>query len=202
MNLLPNLTISKGQLVGLSQKQDHAPKLPINSEGYILPSLHGITWLGATYDREFQDMEPSKSSGELLISNTERSLGIEFNNPEDHLMEARFRVGSKDRIPMAGKLNSHENIYVMGALGSRGFSLAPLLGEFISSMIHGYTQPNLNWHCTKFRSKPIYKLDSKLSIRTSEALGFCGECMEPCRHFVNPVHKVLSASRSLIETRK
>lgn len=141
MNLLPNLTISKGQLVGLSQKQDHAPKLPINSEGYILPSLHGITWLGATYDREFQDMEPSKSSGELLISNTERSLGIEFNNPEDHLMEARFRVGSKDRIPMAGKLNSHENIYVMGALGSRGFSLAPLLGEFISSMIHDIPSP-------------------------------------------------------------
>ena len=50
------------------------------------------------------------------------------------LMEARLRTGSKDRLPLAGKIE--ENVYVIGALGSRGFSLGPILGEYISSLIN------------------------------------------------------------------
>ena len=50
------------------------------------------------------------------------------------LMEARLRTGSKDRLPLAGKIE--ENVYALGALGSRGFSLGPILGEYIASLIN------------------------------------------------------------------
>ena len=55
------------------------------------------------------------------------------------LMTANFRVGSKDRLPIAGKIA--DQIYVIGSLGSRGFSLAPLLGEFIASQINNSPSP-------------------------------------------------------------
>ena len=54
-------------------------------------------------------------------------------------MKANFRVGSKDRLPLAGKIE--ENIYAIGALGSRGFSLAPLLGEHVASLINNSPSP-------------------------------------------------------------
>jgi len=55
------------------------------------------------------------------------------------LMTANLRVGSKDRLPLAGKVE--ENVYAVGSLGSRGFSLGPLLGEYIASLINNSPSP-------------------------------------------------------------
>ena len=38
-------------------------------------------------------------------------------------------------------ISNHQNIYAIGALGSRGFSLAPLLGELIASQISQSPNP-------------------------------------------------------------
>ena len=55
------------------------------------------------------------------------------------LMKAHLRIGSKDRLPLAGKIE--ENIYTIGALGSRGFSLGPLLGDYVASLINNSPSP-------------------------------------------------------------
>ncbi len=55
------------------------------------------------------------------------------------LMEARLRIGSRDRLPLAGKIE--ENIYTIGALSSRGFSLGPLLGDYVASLINNSPSP-------------------------------------------------------------
>ncbi len=139
-NLIPNLKVSKGQLVGLTAEQKFKVDLPLNSEGYILPRVDGVTWIGSTYEREFTDLRPSSEECMKLISKTEENFHFKLNTKEEVLIEARLRVGTKDRLPVAGKICSNENIYVLGALGSRGFSLAPLLGEFLASQI--YDAPN------------------------------------------------------------
>jgi tRNA 5-methylaminomethyl-2-thiouridine biosynthesis bifunctional protein len=138
---IPTLKISKGQLAGLTRPQVIAPNLPVNSEGYILPAINGVMWIGSTHDKDFLNLEASKESAQELISRTERNFNLSFDTQDSIMSEARLRVGSKDRLPIAGKLSTSQNIYGLGALGSRGFSLAPLLSEYIVSQISHAPNP-------------------------------------------------------------
>ena len=141
LNSVQGLKISKGQLVGLSGTQDITSKLPINSEGYILPPVNGVTWIGSTHQKDFNDLKPSDKENQELIKRTENNFNIKLHAEGDLLTEARARVGSKDRLPIAGRVSSEQNIYALGALGSRGFSLAPLMGEYIASQISNSPNP-------------------------------------------------------------
>jgi tRNA 5-methylaminomethyl-2-thiouridine biosynthesis bifunctional protein len=133
------LKISKGQLVGLKGSQSIDLELPVNSAGYILPKVDGITWIGSTNEKEFQDVEICYEAGNELIERTNINFGIDLVGAEDMLMQARIRVGSKDRLPLAGPIE--KNIYTIGALGSRGFTLGPILGEYIASLINNSPIP-------------------------------------------------------------
>ena len=136
---LPGLKISKGQLVGLRGSQSIDLELPVNSAGYILPKIDEITWIGATNEKEFQDLEIGYEAGNDLIARTNKNFNIDLVGVKDMLMEARIRVGSKDRLPLAGPIE--KNVYAIGALGSRGFTLGPILGEYIASLINNSPMP-------------------------------------------------------------
>ena len=136
---LCGLKISKGQLVGLKGSQQVNLDLPLNSAGYILPEVDGVTWIGSTHEREFKNIDVCYEAGYKLIEKTNKNFNLGFTGAENMLMTANFRVGSKDRLPIAGKIE--DKIYVIGSLGSRGFSLAPLLGEFVASQINNSPSP-------------------------------------------------------------
>jgi tRNA 5-methylaminomethyl-2-thiouridine biosynthesis bifunctional protein len=136
---LPGIKISKGQLVGLKGDQILNLDLPLNSAGYILPKINDITWIGSTHEREFENIDISYQAGHELVARTEKNFNIDLVGSEDMLMEARIRIGSKDRLPLAGKIE--ENVYAIGALGSRGFSLGPILGDYIASLINNSPNP-------------------------------------------------------------
>ena len=136
---LYGLKISKGQLVGLKGSQQINLDLPLNSAGYILPEVDGVTWIGSTHEREFKNIDVCYEAGYKLIEKTNKNFNLGLTGAENMLMTANFRVGSKDRLPIAGKIADH--IYVIGSLGSRGFSLAPLLGEFVASQINNSPSP-------------------------------------------------------------
>ena len=136
---LPGLKISKGQLVGLHARQPLDLDLPLNSAGYILPKENDVTWIGSTHEKEFTDIDISYEAGHELIERTEKNFQISLAGKENMLMRASLRTGSKDRLPFAGKIE--ENVYAIGALGSRGFSLGPILGEFIASLINRSPNP-------------------------------------------------------------
>ena len=133
------LKISKGQIVGLRGIQAIDINLPLNSAGYILPKVNGINWIGSTHEKEFEDLETSLKEGYELVARTEKNFNIKLSGSEEMLMEARLRIGSKDRLPIAGSIE--KNIYVLGALGTRGFSLAPILGDYIASLMNGSANP-------------------------------------------------------------
>ncbi len=136
---LCGLKISKGQLVGLKGSQQVNLDLPLNSAGYILPEVDGVTWIGSTHEREFKNIDVCYEAGYKLIEKTNKNFNLGLTGAENMLMTANFRVGSKDRLPIAGKIA--DQIYVIGSLGSRGFSLAPLLGEFVASQINNSPSP-------------------------------------------------------------
>ena len=136
---LPGLKISKGQLVGLKGNQQINLDLPVNSAGYILPMQENITWIGSSHEKDFENMDISFEVGMELVKKINKNFKINLAGTENMLMEARLRTGSKDRLPLAGKIQ--ENVYVIGALGSRGFSLGPILGEYIASLINNSPSP-------------------------------------------------------------
>ena len=136
---LSGLKISKGQLVGLNGDQPIDLDLPINSAGYILPKVDEITWIGSTHEREFENINVCYEAGHELIERTNINFNITLTGSDNMLMKANFRVGSKDRLPLAGKIE--ENIYAIGGLGSRGFSLGPILGEYVASLINSSPSP-------------------------------------------------------------
>ena len=136
---ISGLKISKGQLVGLKGDQQIDLDLPINSAGYILPKVDGITWIGSTHEREFENIEICYEAGRELIKRTNKNFNVSLQGSDDIQMTANFRVSSKDRLPLAGKIE--KNIYAIGGLGSRGFSLGPILGEHVASLINNSPSP-------------------------------------------------------------
>ena len=136
---LSGLKISKGQLVGLKGDQQIDLDLPINSAGYILPKVDEITWIGSSHEREFENIEICYEAGHELIKRTNKNFNVTLKGADNMQMTANFRVGSKDRLPLAGKIE--KNIYAIGGLGSRGFSLGPILGEYIASLINNSPSP-------------------------------------------------------------
>ena len=136
---LSGLKISKGQLVGLKGDQQIDLDLPINSAGYILPKVDGITWIGSTHEREFENIEICYAAGRELIKRTNKNFNVSLQGSDDMQMTANLRVSSKDRLPLAGKIE--KNIYAIGGLGSRGFSLGPILGEHVASLINNSPSP-------------------------------------------------------------
>ena len=137
--ILSGLKISKGQLVGLKGEQSINLDLPLNSAGYILPKVNNITWIGSSHEKDYEDLNICYEVGKDLVKRIDKNFKIKLAGASNMLMEARLRTGSKDRLPLAGKIE--ENVYVIGALGSRGFSLGPILGEYISSLINNTPSP-------------------------------------------------------------
>ena len=137
--ILSGLKISKGQLVGLRGKQSIDLDLPLNSAGYILPKVNNITWIGSSHEKEYEDLNICYDVGKELVKRIDKNFEIKLVGTSNMLMEARLRTGSKDRLPLAGKIE--DNVYALGALGSRGFSLGPILGEYIASLINNSPSP-------------------------------------------------------------
>ena len=137
--ILSGLKITKGQLVGLKGEQSINLDLPLNSAGYILPKVNNITWIGSSHEKDYENLNICYEVGKELVQRIDKNFKIKLAGTSDMLMEARLRTGSKDRLPLAGKID--ENVYAIGALGSRGFSLGPLLGEYISSLINNTPSP-------------------------------------------------------------
>ncbi|MBU2350719.1 MAG: FAD-dependent cmnm(5)s(2)U34 oxidoreductase, partial [Alphaproteobacteria bacterium] len=52
---------------------------------------------------------------------------------------AAIRATTRDRLPVAGALAPR--VFVLGGLGSRGFALAPLLGEHVAALATGAPGP-------------------------------------------------------------
>ena len=113
--------------------------LPLNSAGYILPKVNNITWIGSSHEKEYEDLNICYDVGKDLVKRIDKNFKIKLAGTSNMLMEARLRTGSKDRLPLAGKIE--ENVYALGALGSRGISLGPILGEYIASLINNSPSP-------------------------------------------------------------
>ncbi len=110
--------------------------IPKAGKGYCLEH-EGNTIFGATFDAielgdgpEITNTHHQRNHRVLSEFAPELAEKIGFNDLKGR---ASVRVVSKDKLPIAGQIDG--GIYALGALGSRGFSTAPILAETIVSEI-------------------------------------------------------------------
>ncbi len=113
-----------GNLVGL--------RAGISYGGYLTPAKDGYHELGATFDRSAGTdiLESSHYHNRDLLP---AGLAIQMPDPRGYGARISRRASTPDRNPVCGEIAS--NLYVFGALGARGLTLAPLLGDMMAAQM-------------------------------------------------------------------
>jgi tRNA 5-methylaminomethyl-2-thiouridine biosynthesis bifunctional protein len=117
------------------------PVHPMAWGGYAVPTGQGMLF-GATHDRCDTDTAPREDDSARNLATLEARLPalakrIAAAGPIQS--RAAIRATTPDRLPVAGALD--DGFYVLGGLGSRGFCVAPLLGEHVAALILGQPSP-------------------------------------------------------------
>ncbi len=110
--------------------------------GYAIATPQGVLF-GSTYDRDRTDAAPLAEDDARNLENL--ALGLprlarQLTGAKLH-GRAAIRAAAADRLPLAGAVPDQAGLFVLSGLGSRGFSLAPLLGEHVAALIAGAPSP-------------------------------------------------------------
>ena len=102
--------------------------------GYLTPAVDGLHDLGATFDRD-ATMEVTSAGHSHNFDLLPPGLRTLFAGigPDSLSGRTSLRVSTPDRNPISGKLA--ERVFVLGALGARGFTFAPLLGDQLAALM-------------------------------------------------------------------
>lgn len=108
----------------------------ICGEGYLIPALEGLVTTGASFQPGVQDNAPRLDDD---LQNLTRLSGLVTPTlaPAIRGQRAAVRHALPDYLPAAGRLQEQPQIWFMGALGSKGLALAPLLAQWVTDRILG-----------------------------------------------------------------
>ena len=100
--------------------------------GYLTPCHNGFHELGATFDRTGQAISNHDAfcHNRDLLPPTLRDILLRLDSCSGRSSE---RASAPDRNPIMGQLAS--DVFVLGAVGARGFTVGPLLGEYLAAQI-------------------------------------------------------------------
>ena len=116
-------------------------RLPAVAGGaYVAPSREGIVF-GATYDRDVDADDWRAADDERNLTSLAARLPVFARRLEGMNIRGRasVRAATSDQMPLAGQIAP--GLLVLGGLGSRGFTLAPLLAEHLAALALGAPSP-------------------------------------------------------------
>lgn len=110
--------------------------------GYALPTGAGVLF-GATHDRDETDVEVRTADTARNRARLAEALPVLAARLDGHPVHSRaaVRATTADRHPLCGPAPGRPGLWLLGGLGSRGFVLAPLLGEHLAARIAGAPSP-------------------------------------------------------------
>ncbi len=139
-DLLPELALApvRGQADWVRQPSSPA----VAWSGYVAPTAEGILF-GATHDRDDADtsVRPEDAARNLATLTARLPELAAQIDTRTLTSRASVRATTRDRLPVAGPVEGRAGLFVLGGLGSRGFCLAPLLGEHLAALILGLPSP-------------------------------------------------------------
>jgi tRNA 5-methylaminomethyl-2-thiouridine biosynthesis bifunctional protein len=106
--------------------------------GYVLPMDGGVLF-GATHDRGRSDRSVLDEDHARNLATLAEMLPALAEQAGALHGRAALRATAPDRMPVAGALG--DGLHVLGGLGSRGFTTAPLLCEHLAARICGAPSP-------------------------------------------------------------
>jgi tRNA 5-methylaminomethyl-2-thiouridine biosynthesis bifunctional protein len=110
--------------------------------GYVAPTATGFLF-GATHDRGDEGVEVrAGDAARNLATLTDRLPHLAARAAAAPIRSrAAIRATTRDRLPIAGPVPDMPGVFVLGGLGSRGFCLAPLLGEHLAALVLEHPSP-------------------------------------------------------------
>jgi glycine/D-amino acid oxidase-like deaminating enzyme len=100
----------------------------IKSSVFLMPYQEDLFWVGATYDRDYNDDSPTANAREYLISKLENFLKLPYEIIEQ---KSGIRPTTMDRRPFVGNHPEHKNLYVFNGMGSRASLVAPWASKLL-----------------------------------------------------------------------
>lgn len=145
---------------GLAQFWPEAPILPVRGQaswiadpgpetvraagwgGYIAPMAGGFLF-GATFRRGETSTEPTEEDHQANLESLARARPELAAALDGARLDgrARIRATTRDHLPLAGTVPGAPGLLVLGGLGSRGLTWAPLLGEHVAALAAGAPSP-------------------------------------------------------------
>ena len=106
---------------------------------FIIPLGDHIYKVGATYDREDDNIETTKNAKTEMVLKLTKIINCPFEVIDQ---VAGIRPTTRDRRPFLGTLNNSNQIIFFNGLGTRGITSAPSLAELLYNHIeNGVTLP-------------------------------------------------------------
>ena len=127
--LFPNLAIipNKGEYI-IINAPDLNLKVLLKGSMYIIPMGGDLYKVGATFGRDDITNEPSEMGRIEIIEKLKSMIYCSFEIVGE---TSGIRPTTKDRKPLIGSLKDDIRIIFFNGLGSRGFTMAPLLSEIL-----------------------------------------------------------------------
>lgn len=116
------------------------PGAPAAWGGYAIPTRTGLLF-GATHDRDdaSPDVVPTDTPRNLETLATQRPGLAAALAAAPLATHAGVRAAAPDHQPLAGNLAP--GLFVLGGLGGRGFTLAPLLADHVAALVAKVASP-------------------------------------------------------------
>lgn len=114
--------------------------------GYAIPTPGGGVLFGASHGRgdpgaDLRPDERARNLSALAIGRPALAARMAVLPAEAIHSRASVRAAMPDHLPLTGAIAGMPGVFVLGGLGGRGFTLAPLLAEHLAAMITGAPSP-------------------------------------------------------------
>ena len=122
---------TKGDLLLIKPAVPIPGKSILNKNGFLLPyGIDGLWLAGSTYHWNNISTEPEKKGRDELVEKIKKIIAVDFEVVEHW---CGIRPGVSDRRPIIGASNIHPLLHIFNGMGTKGFLLAPGLGELFLS---------------------------------------------------------------------
>jgi len=125
-NWLP-MRPTKGQMLTVRTTSGLTSDRVYNQQFYLFPSREkGVFRLGATYEWDDLNEEPTEAARTELLDRVRKALDIDMEVLDQ---QAAIRPNVADRRPLIGQHPEHPRLFLFNGMGSKGVMLAPWFAE-------------------------------------------------------------------------
>lgn len=129
-NYLPVIGV-KGEVLKI-QTSEAVPPAIWKANSFLMPIDVNLSYAGSTYNRQDLTYEPTEEGKNEIIKGIKEFYEGDF---EIVSHSAAIRPTVVDRRPIIGRHPTHENMYLLNGMGTRGTLLAPAMTEELYAFI-------------------------------------------------------------------